>query len=783
MKENCTNFSFLLVFCWSFFCGAGLTAVDAQSCGIRVEYFNVLPTEVTEDGVLYKRVQMLLKNDEPGLAKKFFMLFDDQSPAALDSLPETHSYDNTTSEILIPVSVDKITFYDRNNINGCNVDYYPGFTPNVCTFNVTTHIDLSEDCFNRAATFTIPSSVTIDSVVWFRDGQQVDHDSMEWHNIPPGIYDIKFYDTSGCESEAYVSTCTEKKEAGEDKFVPYCIGEGDTLNLYDHLDADVDSGGFYTEAFVPLDSLSVMQLTFDSAGDQRFYYIAPALLDIPDTSTMTINVRDCSVCAYELIAAARSCADPETIDVTVSGGTPEDTTFTVTLPDGRTSTQVFYTPFQIDFPAFQDSFQLHVQRNTASGICDSTLQVPPIPNPMVLITATEVPMPGDSVGIRISASQGVAPYQIEASIGVQKKSVSLLDGVERQLDFRQTHDSVFITALDDQGCMGTDTLVLTPDCIHPGVTPLATTCGLDNGQITIDPSALPAGRTITWMDVNESELWERTELAPGTYYFTVAYEDCLIEDHVTIDASMPSSPEVLAVNECLLDGEATFYLSDSSQVVQWRSGAEVLPFFSVEAPANEDHIFHIETLDGCIDTVTVRSDEPVWLHHIGYQEPDQLSALLGIDLNALTDFGWIFRDSTLCQPCGDYESEIMLDAGIYTFYAEQGPGCRRDTTIRIDRPDHVFLMPNVITPGKGQNNLIQIFDPLNQMESIIEFQVYDRFGNILYERSDFYTDDDSSINWPNGMSTELPDLIVCIARIKCKEGDEVTMSQDVLILR
>lgn len=776
MKENCTNFSFLLVFCWFFFCGAGLTTVDAQ-CEVILDTM-FIQSEKVENGVLYKKVQVFVNNPNPGPGNKFYYLIDDE---VRDTSTKYHNYGYQSDEFWIPITAEKITFRDFNS-PGCEHVEPLDLKPEVCDIAIHQDIFVSQDCYNRVVKYSVPDSVTIDSVVWLRNGMVV-HDSMVYTNIPPGSYEIFFYDENGCESETTLSTCTTKKDAGEDQVIPYCIGEGDTLNLYDHLDADVDSGGFFTEAFVPLDSLSVTELTFDNEGNQTYYYIAPAFLEIPDTSTMTINVRDCSVCAYELIAAARSCADPETIDVTVGGGTPEDTTFTVTLPDGRTSTQVFYTPFQIDFPTFQDSFQLHVQRNTTNGICDSTLQVPPIPNPMVLITATEVPMPGDSVGIRISASQGVAPYQIEASIGVQKKSVSLLDGVERQLDFRQTHDSVFITALGDQGCMGTDTLVLTPDCIHPGVTPLATTCGLDNGQITIDPSALPVGRTITWMDVNESDLWERTELAPGTYYFTVAYEDCLIEDHVTIDASVPSSTQVLTTNVCLLDGAATFYISDSSQLVQWRKGEDVLPYFSVEAPANEDHIFHIETLDGCIDTVTVRSDEPVWLHHIGYQEPDQLSALLGIDLNALTDFGWTFRDSTLCQPCGDYESEIMLDAGIYTFYAEQGPGCRRDTTIRIDRPDHVFLMPNVITPGKGQNNLIQIFDPLNQMESIMEFQVYDRFGNILFERSDFYTDDDSSINWPNGMSTELPDLIVCIARIKCKEGDEVTMSQDVLILR
>ncbi len=784
MKENYTTFSFLLVLCWSFFGGMGLSTLSAQSdCGIRVDYFNVLPTEVTDEGVLYKRVQMLVKNDKQSFAKTFFFLFDDASPADLDSLPETYAYDGTTSEILIPVTVNKITFYDRNDISGCNVEYMPGFTANVCTFNVNTYIDLTEDCFNRAASFSIPASAPIDSVVWFQDGRRVSHDSMVWNNIPPGTYEVFFYDNNGCEAEAFVSTCTEKKEAGNDQVVPYCIGEGDTVNLYDVLDADVDAGGFFTEAFVPLDSASVTELTFMSEGDIQYYYIAPAVNAIPDTSQITINVRDCSVCAYELVIARRNCSDPEKIKVAIGGGNPRDSTFLVTLPDSSTVTQEFYTPFEFDFPDFQDSVQLYVHMDTPTGICDSTLIIEPVPNPMILISALEVDLPEDSVGVRVSVSQGMAPYQIDVFVGAQQKAIGLGEGEIQQLNFLQSHDTAYIMAMDDQGCMGMDTLLLTPDCIRPDVTHSAATCDENNGQITIDPSSLPAGNEITWQDTADSGLWERTDLSAGTYHYSVAYEDCQVENSIIIDAASSIDVVVLNSNECILDGEVQFYLEDSTQVRQWKLGDEVLPSFSGMFSTNKDHLFYIETNDGCIDSVTVREDEPSWLNQIGYQEPKRLTALLGVDLNQLTDFGWKFQDSLLCNPCGDYESETMLDPGTYTFYAEQGPGCRRDTMITIDRPDHQFLMPNVITPGKSKNNLIQIFDPLNQMESIMEFQVYDRFGNILFEKSDFYPDDDSSINWPNGMATELPDIIVCIAKIKCKEGDEVTMAQDVLILR
>lgn len=783
MKENYTIISFLLVFMWSFL-GSGVTESSAQaSCGIRVDYFNILPTEISENGILYKRVQLLIKNDKPGIAKKFFFLFDDVSPTELDSLPESYAYDATTDEIMIPVTVKKITFHDQNN-SGCNVSYEPNFTLNVCTINVKTDIDLSEDCFNRTVSFTVDPGETVDSVVWLRDGGSMSvHNSMSWANIPPGSYEILFFNDKGCEATSNLTTCTTRTNAGGDHFLPYCIGEEDTVNLYNIIDADVDQGGFYSDAFDSLDSASVTQLTFLVEGQMKYYYIAPADDAIPDTSVITINARDCSVCAYELISVQRHCSDPGQIEVSIGGGSPEDTLFSVTLPDGSEVTQKFYTPFQIDFPDYQDSFQLYVQMSKPTGICDSLLKVGPIQSPMIEISSSEVDLPGDSVGVRISVTHGTAPYQVDVFVGAQQKFINLDDGVSGQLDFLQSNDTAYIMAMDDAGCMGMDTLILTPDCTRPIAAFTPGSCGIDNGQISIDSGSLPSDAQITWDDTPDADLWQRSNLPAGRYYYTVTYETCRIEDSVFLDASPPNEVEVLTSNECVLDGKVGFYIADSLQVSQWTYKDRVLPYFSGMFSANEEHIFYIETVDGCMDTVVVSEEESPWLNQIGFQKPNRLISNLGVDLTLLNGFGWRMDDSVLCDPCGDYESEKVLLSGTYTFYAEQDPNCRRDTTITINQSEHQFLMPNVIAPGSNRNNFIQIFDPLNQMVSIMEFQVYDRFGNVLFEKYDFYPDDDSTINWPNGMATELPDIIVCIAKIKCKEGDEVTMAQDILILR
>src|SRR5690606_34573669 len=105
--------------------------------------------------------------------------------------------------------------------------------------------------------------------------------------------------------------------------------------------------------------------------------------------------------------------------------------------------QKFYSPFQFDFPDYQDSFQLYVQMSKPTGICDSLLKVGPIQSPMIEISSSEVDLPGDSVGVRISVTHGTAPYQVDVFVGAQQKFINLDDGVSGQLDFLQSNDTAY----------------------------------------------------------------------------------------------------------------------------------------------------------------------------------------------------------------------------------------------------------------------------------------------------------------------------------------------------
>lgn len=769
-------FVFSLVVCNT----ALLPVISAQDCTPVVSYIMVLPTEQTIDGVLYKRVQVVINNPKPGPAGRFYFTFDG---AARDENTKTYEYGYNTEVFLVPVNVEKITFYDVNNFS-CFLDYYPELVPNKCSFRLDQYIDLSAgDCYNRTVTYRVPDHIVIDSVVWLRNGSNIPvHDQMSWVNIPPGSYEITFFDENGCEASTNLSTCTTRKDAGRDGSDVYCLDQDETINLYSLLSDGVDSGGFYTHDFMPLDSLEVLNLSYDAVGTHTYFYVAPATLDIPDTSRITIEARDCSECLFTLISAERNCTQPEYIEVNLGGGSPTDTTFELTLPDGSTSTRVFYTPFDIHFPNFQDTLDLVVSWETLAGSCDSIIQIFPLADPTLVINATEVDLPGDSVAIEVSVSQGTAPYQLDILLGTEQTYVNLNEDDVEQLHFLQSSDTAILVAMDALGCSETDTLILTPDCLRPIVEVIQDSCGTGNGRIVLDQNYLPEGATIRWEDTSQTGLWERGQLTPGTYQYTVNHGDCEISDVIVLEKLSPDIPLLVSRNDCLLDGKIEVLIPDSNRVLQWSLGGTSIPTFSASFPANQELNFEIETIEGCIGTLLISEEETPWLQEVKYNEVDEMTAALNIEPSRLLDYGWSVNDSLLCNPCVTFRSADPKP-GVYVFHAEQFAGCRQEVVLIVEEPSLSFLMPNVITPTGSKNRMLQIFDPQDQMASVVEFQVFDRFGNVLFQKSDFLPDDDATINWPNGSSTELPNVIICVARIVSKSGEEVTLTQDVLILR
>lgn len=785
MSANCTLFSFLLVSIFFLFGGQGPVRAEGQSsCGMTISYWHIEGEKITND-TLYKKVKVKIDNPNPGIMKKFIYLLDEepyQGPGKHSAFEYQYSW-----EILIPIETKKITFADLNTPN-CTVSKSPDFEPDICKIKMDQNIVLLDDCQSYSE-FIVTDGQTIESVAWIISGTtDTVHREMDWNPIPPGSYDIYFRSTEGCETSYSINHCTTRANAGGDKVYIYCLGEEVPLDLWSLLDPRTDPGGFQTPGGDLLDSAAMRELTFDHPETVEFKYVASVLNELPDTATLTIHVTDCNSCEYEITSAFRSCEYPDSVELSVLPLNPEITQFEITTEDGAVRTAFPDETFLVFWPHTGKPLDFFISGQTLAGTCDTILSAGIIPESLFVTDLHEIEIPSEDsamISFRI-LSGGMAPYKVTISSGDDlDTSFTIGDHEVYQNMFYKTSNEVLVSITDHRGCTQIETIALKSDCELPEIESIPTTCGDSNGKIVLDMGSLSEKCKIQWAegDRSSNNRWNRTDLAPGIYHYTISYDDCIIRDSVEILKSTASFPDIRTDKGCLLDGRVRFYIPDSLDVNQWIYDNRTLTHFSVDLPANVLHTFIVETMDGCRKSFDLSENETPWLEEITFSKPDGIQAVPGKDQQSLTNSGWYFRNQELCTSCLDYSKGPMLEEGVYGFFIEQDENCRRDTLLRIRQDERLFQIPNVLTPGKMTNNRLQIFDPLQQMESVVELSVYDRYGNILYREKDTYPDDDLSFDWPRQTGENLPDVVICVATIRCSDGKEITVSQDILILR
>lgn len=785
MTENYTLIPTIVFFLLAFI---GILPEGNAQCDIVRDRWAVQSENTGPDGTKYKRVQFRFYNDFAGPLKQFLILLDDEER---DGTQMPYKYGNL-EEVDFPVETKKITIQAFNN-EKCSYSFDPGFEPEQCKIPIEPHIDL-DVCYKGSASFILKEPGTvIDSVVWLRNGGTKSvHDDLVYNHIPPGSYEIFIYGSvngeEGCFATSSIKTCTTRANAGNNIDTTYCIGSGDVVDLWNALDPAADRPGeFRDQAGNLLDSADVRHLTFDTEALLEYRYITKTFNELADTARISIDVRDCNVCDYELISASRLCTDSDSVSVVIDHRNPEVRNFEVTLPDDRIITEEPRKPFLIYWPDTDAELSLGLHADAPYGSCDTTLELGSIAPPRIQIehVAEELDDP-DSFRIWVVVSEGAAPYETTLTNGsYTAPDRQLKEATRISYDILKRTDTVWVEVTDALGCTAASPLVLGPDCELPEADSIAASCGQNNGQIRLYPGKISDDFSIEWEGMTETDT-VLTGLAPGTYHYTFLYENCKVENSITVEATTSYFPKILTDNDCLLDGVARFYIEDSTEVNQWFLDGKPLSGFSVELPVNKAHTFTVENMEGC-DSVfdPLTAEESTWLERLEFEEPNRLVAVPGRDQEEFTNCGWIFRNETeLCHDCTEFTAENpLLNSGVYLFYIEQNETCRQDTTLTVQQNGDYFKIPNVLSLQSEENCKLQIFDPLRQMASISELQIYDRYGNVLHQLKDVYPDENSCLNWPSSDEHYLPNIVVCVARIKCKSGEEILVSQDILILR
>ena len=123
----------------------------------------------------------------------------------------------------------------------------------------------------------------------------------------------------------------------------------------------------------------------------------------------------------------------------------------------------------------------------------------------------------------------------------------------------------------------------------------------------------------------------------------------------------------------------------------------------------------------------------------------------------------------------------------YTVTIISGDGCedQAKVLIRVDTEPHVYI-PNVFSPwdGNNENDIVYIFADGYQVVKINKFQIFDRWGEMVYQAANFQPND-PAYGWDGrlGGKMQTPGVFVYYAEVLMIDGRIILLKGDITLLR
>lgn len=162
--------------------------------------------------------------------------------------------------------------------------------------------------------------------------------------------------------------------------------------------------------------------------------------------------------------------------------------------------------------------------------------------------------------------------------------------------------------------------------------------------------------------------------------------------------------------------------------------------------APNDYILYIQDQNGCVFSQDFTIEEP---RELTVQLPRDTTILLGcmLEIDAFVNtadsisYLWDPLDGLDCIDC----PSIVVQPNYTTVYSVQvnnNAGCEDmdEISVWVDKPRDVYI-PNAFSPnGDGINDLFMIYGG-KDVEEVVVFRIFDRWGELVFQDENFPTDD------------------------------------------
>ncbi|MGI9158571.1 MAG: gliding motility-associated C-terminal domain-containing protein, partial [Saprospiraceae bacterium] len=183
------------------------------------------------------------------------------------------------------------------------------------------------------------------------------------------------------------------------------------------------------------------------------------------------------------------------------------------------------------------------------------------------------------------------------------------------------------------------------------------------------------------------------------------------------------------------------------------------------------------------DPIQITFDSTIIVMELG----DSLQLRPNITGAVVDSFVWTPAERLL-YPDSIFPRAYAFESTTYTLKVWDVNGCTGTGSVfvKIDPNRNVYI-PNIFIPGntRGLNDHFNVFVGTG-VEIVNYMQVYDRWGSLLYERNDFYPDNDVlNEGWNGKYKGEFvnPGVYVYIVEVKFLDGRVLLYRGDVTVAR
>ncbi|MBK8699321.1 MAG: gliding motility-associated C-terminal domain-containing protein [Saprospiraceae bacterium] len=656
--------------------------------------------------------------------------------------------------------------------NGC-MNTLPYYLPSDKNYPAILTSSNTITCLNPTGSIAI--STTLPSQInWSSDTGTAGNSDLIQSN-KPGNYTITASTAQGC-------TATVTAEIKIDTLSPFCQATiSDTLNcLTPYIKPEVTASGYVRYQWT---GPGLIDTTLMPAIDRSGTYTLQVTAANGCTRVRSIYVNeDYDKPQFEILFGELSCNAPET-KLSMQG--IESYKYALQTTNG-------FIPITSGHAI--DSPGLYTIRATGKNGCDTSSQIAVIGHfekPEVSIDAVKLNClhPVDTLYNTIEANQQLN-YVWKVNGQVSYASSAIVNEETR----------VILKATNMYGCEQTDSAHIAADFELPiaSISP-KTLIPCDDNKVTVSVINPNPEYNFQWLNATGNALGTASSMdlnLTGSYQLKTTNTTNGCESTLTFEVTKQLGPDKLIFEleqpRCYGDiatvriqevsgGEAPYQLNADGLKIQLQQTTN---------QSSGKHILKAIDKNGC-ETDTQFTVDYVYPFSVYAGEDTTIQLFTSHTLHAdiisngndIKEIQWTPDYQLSCSQCADPEVSPEVTTAYIIQITNQNGCVEQDMVLVRVRFDKGVTMPNIIRPG-GSNGHFTLYSRYNSIQTINHLRIFDRWGNLIFTRTDF-DPDQIDLGWDGTFNSTsvAPGVYVWTAALTYRDGSEEVLVGDVTVVK